>query len=717
MLGGNVFNDTNTDGTLEAGETGHAGVTITLRDSKGNLVGTTTSAVNGTFGFGPLVSGIYVLFETPPAGFTTTSPTYIIVTLPPGGLGNQNFGLTTTSRLAGSVYVDANNDGNREASEAGIAGVTVNLTGTNNLNNAVILTTTTAADGSFVFSNLQPSNAAGYTLTETQPAGYGEGKDKAGSAGGNIAVQDVISGVVIGANVMANGYLFGEVSAAANATVLGEIFLDNNGTGNPIGQPPISGVTVALQNNVGATIATTTTAADGTYSFANVVPGSDSIVETQPTGYGNSAATPATVIPITVTAGTLLTGNNFGETLSSLSGNIFVDNNNDGILDGADLGLAGVTVTLKGPAGNVLRSTTSDRNGNYSFGGLIAGSYTIVETQPTTYVTGKDIVGTLGENVRSHVTNQFSIGVGAGVSGTGYNFAEIPTADPIGYVWEDINDNGLFEPASPNNEPGIGGVTITLTGTDIQGNTIDVTTVTDTTGLYQFDFRDQAHTQPLLPGTYNIIETPPAAYLFGKLQNGTPLAATVDPLGRAFSGINLTASPFFGGDYNFGQLLPSSVSGYVFVDPNNNGIRDAGEPGVAGVTVNLTGTDDLGRPIQRDRRHRRQRQFFLPAHASGYIRFGRRSTLHSGQRPHECRHWRDRGRYGGQRHHHGYRRQRKPKRHDLPLCRGQPYPIAHQQALVPHDGNRGDRGRARRSGRRLRQANRQCRSFRLRVRR
>jgi hypothetical protein len=33
------------------------------------------------------------------------------------------------------------------------------------------------------------------------------------------------------------------------------------------------------------------------------------------------------------------------------------------------------------------------------------------------------------------------------------------------------------------------------------------------------------------------------------------------------------------------------------VDPNNNGIRDPNEPGIAGVAVQLTGTDDRGDPV------------------------------------------------------------------------------------------------------------------------
>src|SRR5207247_4934593 len=112
-------------------------------------------------------------------------------------LGSQNFGLSTASSLSGSTYFDANNDGNRKPSEAGVAGVTVTLTGTNNLGNPVSRTTTTGADGSFLFANLLPSNGAGYTITETQPAGFGQGIARAGTASGNVAVQDVISSIVL----------------------------------------------------------------------------------------------------------------------------------------------------------------------------------------------------------------------------------------------------------------------------------------------------------------------------------------------------------------------------------------------------------------------------------------------------------------------------------------------------------------------------------------
>ena len=40
-------------------------------------------------------------------------------------------------------------------------------------------------------------------------------------------------------------------------------------------------------------------------------------------------------------------------------------------------------------------------------------------------------------------------------------------------------------------------------------------------------------------------------------------------------------------DYNFGELLPASISGQVYADMNNNSSYDAGEPLLAGVTIYL----------------------------------------------------------------------------------------------------------------------------------
>ena len=57
------------------------------------------------------------------------------------------------------------------------------------------------------------------------------------------------------------------------------------------------------------------------------------------------------------------------------------------------------------------------------------------------------------------------------------------------------------------------------------------------------------------------------------------------------------APMYVGTGNNFGELAPAKLSGYVYVDADNDGVKDGGEAAIAGVTVTLTGTDDLGNPV------------------------------------------------------------------------------------------------------------------------
>ncbi|REM31149.1 hypothetical protein DSI31_13300, partial [Mycobacterium tuberculosis] len=74
--------------------------------------------------------------------------------------------------MAGWVYVDTNNDGIRQPTEAGIPGVTLTLTGRSASGLAVNATVVTDASGRYVFTGLLPADAAGYTIRETQPVTY-----------------------------------------------------------------------------------------------------------------------------------------------------------------------------------------------------------------------------------------------------------------------------------------------------------------------------------------------------------------------------------------------------------------------------------------------------------------------------------------------------------------------------------------------------------------
>ncbi|NOY29697.1 MAG: DUF11 domain-containing protein [Planctomycetes bacterium] len=83
--------------------------------------------------------------------------------------------------LAGSVFVDRNDNGVFDSGETPIADVLVSLRGIDITGATVVRTTRTASDGSYLFEDLNPGT---YRLVETQPTRYNDGQDNLGTLGG-----------------------------------------------------------------------------------------------------------------------------------------------------------------------------------------------------------------------------------------------------------------------------------------------------------------------------------------------------------------------------------------------------------------------------------------------------------------------------------------------------------------------------------------------------
>jgi hypothetical protein len=120
------------------------------------------------------------------------------------------------SSIAGSVYADLNANGVRDVDEPGIAGVTITLTGTDDLGNAVTRTVVTDLEGQYRFGDLR---AGTYQLFETQPGEYEDGAETIGTVNGaprgQLEDNDLIGEIVLGVGEEAIGYDFGEVQAFA----------------------------------------------------------------------------------------------------------------------------------------------------------------------------------------------------------------------------------------------------------------------------------------------------------------------------------------------------------------------------------------------------------------------------------------------------------------------------------------------------------------------
>ncbi|MHC4176609.1 MAG: Ig-like domain-containing protein, partial [Planctomycetota bacterium] len=129
---------------------------------------------------------------------------------------------------------------------------------------------------------------------------------------------------------------------------------------------------------------------------------------------------------------------------SSLSGNVYIDTNGDGLYGSGERGIGGVEVTLTGVdmfGAPVSLATTTPGDGSYSFADLVPGDYTIHSGQPAFMLDGVDRIGTQGGN--DSVNDQLSVsihGIG-GVVGQRNYFGEQGLQPQCYSIWDFLNSS------------------------------------------------------------------------------------------------------------------------------------------------------------------------------------------------------------------------------------------------------------------------------------
>ena len=164
-----------------------------------------------------------------------------------------------------------------------------------------------------------------------------------------------------------------------------------------VGEPGLSGWEIKLLNATQtAVLATVNTAADGSYSFAGLAPGTYVVCETPQATWNQTFPVPGAGI-VACANGTLgyqftlafvdnvcqHLDNDFGNNKPShKSGMKFNDVNGNGVKDPGDAGIAGWPINLYAlPANTLVQTVNTNASGNYSFTIPAAGSYRVCEGQ------------------------------------------------------------------------------------------------------------------------------------------------------------------------------------------------------------------------------------------------------------------------------------------------------------------------------------------------
>ena len=544
-----------------------------------------------------------------------------------------DFGFVKPVSVGNFVWFDANKDGIQDPDEVGVAGVTVTLDqplGMDPLLDAdgnVVKPVITDANGKYVFTNLLPGP---YEVTFTIPDGYSEtvryaGDDRAVDSDGAQTWPVLKQG---------EDDMTFDLGLIADGTIGDTLFwdVDNNGGSAPAGpDKPLVGVTVTLTYTTPAGVQktlTTVTDADGHYSFKDLAPG-DYVVTVD-------KASLATVCP-ECTAQTHAPSGDLtaseGQELSltskvTLSPGAMTNNDQDwaftgvantaivkAIADPTEVPAGGFT-----PGTSVTYTLTLTNEGPSPATGVIAqdklpSGVTFVSAQGDgTYdaASGKWDLST--EVIEKGATRTLRITVTIDASAAGSvvtNTATIEKQDQIGDKKPDNTSSvpltagytiagKLYNDAdasfsSSDSEAPYAGVTVALLkkdGTpvlDKDGN--PVTAVTDADGKYSFP--------GLALGEYTVSVVDPTS---GPLAGTKPTEAYT---GRYKTTADVTIAEATGAviDVNFGFVKPASVGDKVWMDVNRDGLQDADEPAMPGVTVTLTRadgsavTDASGNPV------------------------------------------------------------------------------------------------------------------------
>ena len=585
---GTVYLDNDFSGTMNGKEKIVTSYLVKLLDENGNTVAMDKTSIKGKYELTNVPPGDYSLSVTAIKNyaFTKLGEGNVILNRTNGEGYSETFhldlrenrtgmdiGMIQPGVVRGAVFADRNDNGVRDADENGLTGVTVRLMG----DEGEAFRTEIGQDGNYLFDAVMPGTyRLEYTLPENAVfATVVEGGNTITGEGTGLSEPfDMTSGIEV------NGPVCGALTLGK---IEGVAYLDHNGDGIAAEEEEkAEGLTLTLTpSRQDLEAVTVTTGEDGAFQMSALHPDNWTLTVSCPEHYVMSRTdnlklpltagkdTQSVLLPVTM--GAEWTEQKIGTVIpAALKGQIWLDENNNGLFDAGERTPSGYEVTVTDDRnGRVFDTLRTDEEGHFATSGMIPGSFTISFPLDEKTVAPK--------NGNSNFLEQNGRLVYAGLELSENEMKEGLLLGVVRYttiggnVW--IDRGGSIESLS--------GTEIVLK--DGEGNILR-TVMTAGNGAYRFD--------GLMPGVYQMDITAPEGCVIiepeDRRLNAEQISVATKTLNRTGSteliDLKMDEDRL---QMNIGCVLPGRVGDFCWLDLDKDGMQGMDEPGIPGVRITL----------------------------------------------------------------------------------------------------------------------------------
>ena len=578
-LSGKVYYDANESSSFDNGEDPFKDITVELIGADGSVVATTKTDADGNYSFTGLDAGTYTVKVTKageiaeltqtedPDGTKDNASGAITLNADNPVRENVNFGYIKKHAISGNVYLDQNRDKTKNTGDIDLSGVTVKLL---DKDGNVVGTTTTDKDGNYSFTGL---NDGTYTVQVDKTGPLADKEQTEDPSGKTDSRSQAITFTRTDPDVTNVNFGY-----ADNYSIHGLVYRDGDrNETHGATEKGYANQTVELRDKDGKVVATTTTDENGAYSFEKLPAGDYTVKVVKDGALTDLDQTEDPDSTKDSTSGVISLSNdhrtetdvNFGYIANnSINGTIYRDGDRDGKKGDTEGRYSGVTVQLLDKDGKVIATTTTDKDGKYSFEHLPDGTYSVKVVKDGA-LTDTDQTGD-PDNKLDNASEPITLDEKNPTKGD-VDFGYVPNNTIKGTVYRDDNRDKMIN----GDEPGLERVSVQLLDED--GKVLQ-TLDTDADGNYAF--------QHLPDGKYTV-KVVRSSSIKDYDQTEDP-DATVDDTSAVYT---MGPENSLQEKVNFGYVPDYSIAGRVYRDSDKSGSYTDGEETFSGVTVDLLDKD------------------------------------------------------------------------------------------------------------------------------